>query len=120
MVKRVLFLDDDDDLREIVVQMLEDLGVACDAVATVEQMRATMARSGGAVDVAVLDVNLGGGHESGVDAYHWLRENGFSGRVAFLTGHGRTHPLVSEALRIGDATVRDKPITMRAFRELLE
>ena len=118
-VKRVLFLEDDRDLREIVVLMLQELGVGCDAVATVEEMRATVAGSTGAFDLAILDVNLGPDRESGLDAYHWLRQQGFTGRITFLTGHGRSHPLVGEALRAGDATVQDKPITMGAFRSLL-
>ena len=119
MVKRVLFLDDDEDLRDIVVQVLEGLEVTCDAVASVAEMKAALERSGKPIDVAIIDINLGPGRESGLDAYRWLRRHGFEGRIAFLTGHGRTHPLVADALRAGDATVHDKPISVAAFRNIL-
>lgn len=119
MGKRVLFLDDDEDLRDIVVQVLEGLDVTCDAVGTVEEMKAAVERSNVPIDVAILDINLGRDRESGLDAYRWLRRRGFEGRIAFLTGHGRNHPLVADALRAGDATVHDKPISVVAFRHML-
>jgi FixJ family two-component response regulator len=61
------------------------------------------------VTAAVLDINLGAGEPTGIDAYHWLRSHGFSGRVIFLTGHAASHPLVREARLIGDAVVLEKP-----------
>jgi hypothetical protein len=63
----------------------------------------------GNVSAAVLDINLGPGEPTGVDAYHWLRSRGFSGRIIFLTGHAASHPLVREARLIGDAVVLEKP-----------
>jgi FixJ family two-component response regulator len=63
-----------------------------------------------ACDSAILDINLGPGQPSGIDAYKWLRNNGYRGRIAFLTGHAGTHPLVIEATRIGDAEIFSKPV----------
>jgi len=119
MAKHVLFLDDDGDLRDIVVHVLESLDVACDAVGTVEEMKKRMDHRPDGFDLAILDINLGPGRESGVDAYKWLRSHGYAGRIAFLTGHGRSHPLVADALRAGDATVHDKPVTVVEFRAIV-
>ena len=60
--------------------------------------------------VAILDINLGPGKPSGLDAYAWLRRKGYRGRIVFLTGHASTQPLVTEATRIGDAEIFSKPI----------
>ena len=119
MVKHVLFLDDDEDLRDIVVRVLADLDVACDAFGTVDELKARVGHRPDGIDVAILDINLGPGRESGIDAYRWLRGHGYEGRIAFLTGHGRNHPLVVDALRAGDATVHDKPVTLGEFRAML-
>jgi DNA-binding NarL/FixJ family response regulator len=62
-----------------------------------------------AADVAVLDINLGASRPSGIDAYDWLVDQGFEGRILFLTGHARSHPLVARAQHLRRATVIDKP-----------
>ena len=53
------------------------------------------------------------------DAYRWLRACGFAGRIAFLTGHARSHPLVEQAHRLGDALVHEKPISAETLRSML-
>ncbi len=63
-----------------------------------------------AADVAVLDINLGSGQPSGIDAYDWLMSENFGGRLLFLTGHAHAHPLVARAERLRRATVLDKPL----------
>jgi FixJ family two-component response regulator len=55
--------------------------------------------------VAIIDINLGANRRSGIDAYAWLRSEGYTGRIVFLTGHASTHPLVVEAQRVGDAEI---------------
>jgi FixJ family two-component response regulator len=59
-------------------------------------------------ETVILDINLGPGEPSGLDVYRWLREQGFAGRIVFLTGHAADHPLVSQAYRLG-AHVLQKP-----------
>ncbi len=73
-----------------------------------------------ACELAVLDVNLGAGQPSGLDAYEWLKREGFAGRVVFLTGHAPSHPLVQRAHRLGDARVFAKPITSEELRSLID
>lgn len=63
-----------------------------------------------AADVAVLDINLGTGQPSGIEAYDWLLGQNFAGRLLFLTGHAHAHPLVARAERLNRAIVLDKPL----------
>ena len=117
---RVIFLDDDPELRAVVVELFDLIGVACDAIASVAELQERLDRgSDGGYDVAILDINLGPRVPSGLDAYRWLRERRFSGRIAFLTGHARSHPLVEEVHRLGDALVYAKPISLDALRRIL-
>jgi DNA-binding NtrC family response regulator len=117
---RVFILDDDDDLRATLSDVIE-LMLASSVVSagSVEQMIEQKDRVL-ACSMAILDINLGADRESGLDAYFWLRRHGFRGTIVFLTGHGRNHPLVDQALRLGQAAVHDKPITVENLRHLLD
>jgi DNA-binding response OmpR family regulator len=115
-IHRVLFLDDDEDLREVVGDVLATMGVVVEAIGSFDQL---VSRDATRFDLAVLDINLGPGTPSGIDAYRWLKDHRFGGRTVFLTGHARSHPLVAEALRLGDASVYDKPISAAEFRALV-
>jgi DNA-binding NtrC family response regulator len=116
---RVIFLDDDQDLREVVVELVADLGFQIEAVESVEQFEAVMVAHACAFDVAILDINLGPDAPSGIDAYRWLKSHDFPGRVVFLTGHAVSHPRVLEAARLGDARVYDKPISLQELRAII-
>jgi CheY-like chemotaxis protein len=109
-VARVLVLEDDDDLRGLLCELLRGAsGEACvDAASYGELLRQREAALGCAL--ALLDVNLGAGVPSGLDAYRWLHAHGFGGRTVFLTGHARSHPLVREAYALTDAQVLSKPV----------
>jgi FixJ family two-component response regulator len=116
---RVLFLDDDDDLRDTFVEIARDTFAAhCLALGSYSEM---LARRDEVLScaLAILDVNLGAGVPSGVDAYRWLRQQGFLGAIVFLTGHAGSHPLVAEAHRIGDAFVVPKPASMATLESVL-
>jgi DNA-binding NtrC family response regulator len=105
----ILVLDDDESLREILGMCLGASGrCIVQAVASFQELERCF-HGFEHVIAAVLDINLGPGEPTGVDAYHWLRSHGYSGRVIFLTGHAASHPLVREAQLIGDAVVLQKP-----------
>jgi FixJ family two-component response regulator len=107
---RVIFLDDDEDLRRTMDELLRFFGIECTSFGTFGELRSSKAAVSD-FSVAILDVNLGSGEPTGIDAYAWLRESGFRGRIAFLTGHGRSHPQLERFAEVGDATVLEKPIT---------
>jgi DNA-binding response OmpR family regulator len=101
-------LDDDTDLLEILAELLQQRGCRCLLARSLEELKALKGIL--AADVAVLDINLGSGQPSGIDAYDWLVSENFAGRLLFLTGHAHAHPLVARAERLNRATVLDKPL----------
>jgi len=116
----VLYVEDNDDLREVVVELVTVfLKRRCVGVGSYEELVALgeeALRSG----VTILDINLGPNRRSGIDAYAWLRDKGYTGRIVFLTGHASTHPLVVDARRIGDAEIYSKPIDPDRLRSIVE
>ena len=118
--KSVLYLEDNDDLRELVVEVIADMfQCRCVAVGSYEELVA-LGEEALTSGVAILDINLGPSQPSGIDAYKWLRHQGYAGRIAFLTAHASNHPLVVEANRIGDAETFSKPIDLDRLRALVE
>ncbi|MDB4936723.1 MAG: hypothetical protein JWP87_3695 [Labilithrix sp.] len=106
----VLILDDDADLREVLSEMLLASGASsCLAAGGLDELKAR-AREALACDLAILDINLGPGEPSGVDASRWLVGCGFGGRIVFLTGHASSHPLVVEAAQIAHSEILAKPL----------
>jgi len=116
----VLYVEDNDDLRELVVELVSVvLKRRCVGVGSYEELAALGEEALGA-SVAILDINLGPDRRSGIDAYTWLRDHGFKGRIVFLTGHASTHPLVVEAQRIGGAEIFSKPIEPDRLRAIVK
>lgn len=115
----VLLLDDDDDLRDALADLVPLLtGQRCLSLRSVAELMARR-QEALACATAILDINLGPGQPSGLDAYAWLEREHFAGRVVFLTGHARSHPLVARAAAVGAARVYQKPIGIPELRELL-
>ena len=116
----VLYVEDNDDLRELVVELVTCvLQRRCVGVGSYEELVGLGEKALGC-GVAILDINLGPSRRSGIDAYAWLRDKGYTGRIVFLTGHASTHPLVVEAQRIGDAEIFSKPIEPERLRAIVK
>ena len=119
MPGQAIVLDDDEDMRELLADLLEDsFGFAALRLSGVASL---IALDGGALGatLAILDVNLGPGKPSGLDAYAWLRAQRYAGRVVFMTGHAMNHPLVSRACQLGDARMLAKPFTLEQLAALI-
>lgn len=116
---RVLVLEDDEDLRSILCELLSLVGVeGCVSAGSLAELKRKQVEALGC-GLALLDINLGAGVPSGLEAYAWLKESGFSGRTVFLTGHARSHPLVRQALELSNVQVLSKPIESRVLLELV-
>lgn len=113
--KSILVLDDDDDLRRVLCDLFDFYGALCTGVGSLDEMKSLEVNGQLPFD---LDVNLGEGKPSGVDACRWLQERSFSGQVLFLTGHGRSFPGVAEARALG-VRVLEKPVTVDDLLSLL-
>lgn len=109
MASKILFLDDSEDMRDLMgILAKSKLGEEC---LTLDSFDALKSHEAEALDssLAILDVNLGKGKPSGLDAFNWLIEHHFKGKIFFLTGHARSHPLIVKACETG-AGVWAKPI----------
>lgn len=117
---RVVVLDDDEDLRDalggLVGVYTRTPPLCLRSYAAFVEARSEVL----ACPLAILDINLGAGQPSGVDAFRWLTSERFSGRVLFLTGHGQHHPQVREASALPAVTVWRKPIEASDLKRLLE
>lgn len=117
---RVLILDDDRELLEIMCEFVRGVcGRECLALSSFDELVAAKERVLGC-SVALLDVNLGAGQPSGIDAYRWLTEQGFAGKLYFFTGHARLHPLVQEFEKLGRVEVLSKPVDSEKLVEVLQ
>jgi DNA-binding response OmpR family regulator len=117
-LKSVLLVDDDTDLRAVLCDLFDCYGARCTGVGSLGEMKNLLADGRLSFDLVILDVNLGAGQPTGVDAYRWLRERSFSGQVVFLTGHGRSIPGVAEAHALG-VKVLEKPVAIDDLLSLL-
>lgn len=104
-----MFLDDNEDLRELMPVVLNStLEVDCVCFGTLRELQ-NHSEDVLLAQIAILDINLGPGLPSGIDAFNWLMAQGFRGKILFLTGHARTNPQVAQAEKSG-AMVLEKPL----------
>jgi FixJ family two-component response regulator len=119
MEPSVFYLDDDPDLLQIVASLVKlKTDRVCLGLRTLEEMRAHRKEVLGS-RLAILDINLGTNQPSGLDAWGWLRAEGYQGRIVFLTGHAASHPLVERAAHMGEVKVFTKPLTSDHLAELV-
>jgi DNA-binding NtrC family response regulator len=119
-VRSVLFVDDDQDLLDAMKETLEYTGlVACVVARSLADLQ-QQSRQALPCTLALVDINLGDGEPSGIEVVRWLRGEGFSGDVVFLTGHAAGHPLVREAQRIQTCRVLSKPIDLEELQQLVD
>jgi FixJ family two-component response regulator len=112
----VLILDDDEDMLDSLADLARHEGYECTTARSYDALVALGDRAH-ACSVAILDINLGPDRPNGIDAYRWLIESRFRGRIFFLTGHASNHPLVEEARRLGNVEIIEKPATLDRLRD---
>lgn len=120
MGARIFFLDDSEDLRALMARLVKaKLGEDCLCLNSVKDLIANKAEVPGS-RIAILDINLGIGEQTGLDAFFWLQDQGYKGSIFFLTGHARSHPLITKACDSG-AKVWAKPVqTNQIFSTMSE
>jgi len=116
--KSVLLLEDDSDLRMMMCELFDSSGARCLGVGSLRELKELGANGRLSFDLAILDVNLGSGQPSGLDAYRWLRDQSFAGRILFMTGHGRAFAGVADAHAVG-VEVLQKPVSVDDLLRLL-
>jgi FixJ family two-component response regulator len=115
----VLLLDDDADIREAFSEIIEiAFGRECVGFASYTELIGARDTALGCA-IAILDINLGPGEPSGIDAYTWLRDNQFAGPILFLTGHAAAHPLVQRASEMKDVHILAKPLRLAELQKII-
>jgi DNA-binding NtrC family response regulator len=115
----VVLVEDDEDMRNAFGEIIETVAPCrCVKLASVDELMAHRSDVL-ASRLVILDINLGARAPSGVDAYRWLEQQGFGGRIVFLTGHARSHPLVEEACRLKKTRVYTKPMDIHEIEALV-
>lgn len=109
VVKKVFFLDDDQDFLEV-VKMFVELNTNSQ-VMTADTYDATIALKQAILDsdLIFLDINLGRGRFSGLDVCRWFRENGYQKKIYFLTGHAKNSTEVRAVESLDQVGVLTKP-----------
>jgi FixJ family two-component response regulator len=106
----ILLLDDDDDMLATIGELIQLVtGRPCVAVRNLSELIKQRDKALACSD-AIIDINLGPAQPSGIDAYNWLKAERYTGRIIFLTGHARSHPLVARARALDGVEVYQKPL----------
>jgi DNA-binding response OmpR family regulator len=106
--QRVLVVEDDRVLREMLHRGLVQNGFSCTCAASAEEARAAL--PGGRFDVMLTDVNMAG--MSGLELARWARAHHPEVPVLVMSGSGNPH-VRDDAGEAGAASFIDKPFTMQ-------
>jgi len=118
-MKRVLLLDDDIDLCEIMREIVLELGAsACTIVHSFDELKQLPNIKNG-FDLIFIDMNLGISAPSGIEVYKWLNEIGHNGKIAFFSGHDRSHPMIKLASVFPNVSIIEKPPSESQLEALL-
>lgn len=116
---RLLLLEDDDDLREsLAIALSMSQGAEICDYESYEALVTDRARAL-TCSAAILDVNLGRDAPTGIDAATWLRAQGFTGLILFLTGHAASYPAVARMSGEPGTSLVTKPVALDALTSLL-
>lgn len=87
MSKTLLIVDDEQDLRELISDLLSDEGYEClfaGSAQCASEVACKHLESGGSIELVISDVNMPGG--SGIDLLKDFRERGIGSPFLFLSG----------------------------------
>ena len=112
--KHVLIVDDEADIRELLVLTLMRMGVEADTAATCEQAFARLAER--AYDLCLTDMRLPDG--DGLTVLQFIAARYGNTPVAVITAYGSTENAVA-ALKAGAFDYISKPIQLKQLREVI-
>lgn len=119
-MKKVLFLDDDKGLCFLMAELFEESGDIGIVTASSYAEFITHEKEIQTFDIIFLDVNLGAGCPTGLDAFDWLREKEFKNKIVFFTGHALSYPEVKEALKTPNVFNLEKPAPIKKIEDLIK
>ena len=113
--RSVLIVDDERDIRELLVLTLGRMGLRTDTAASVAEARAQLAR--GAYDLCLTDMRLPDG--TGLELVAEINQRHPDLPVAMITAYGNVEAAV-EALKAGAFDFVSKPVDINVLRELVQ
>lgn len=118
-MKNILFLDDDTSLCFLMAEIFKEYeGFEISAVNSYAEFTRLEPKIH-SFDVIFLDVNLGAGVPSGIDAFEWLKARNFEKKIIFFTGHAQAYPFVMKAVATPNVFVLEKPATIDQIEKYL-
>lgn len=118
-MKKILLLEDNIELCKLLKRMFTGFGVTEVSVFHSYSEVTSLAKEELVFDIAVLDVNLGLGEKTGIDAFDWLIENDFKGKVIFLTGHASSYGMLPKLTDRPNVFLLDKPSEIAKIRSYI-
>lgn len=119
-MRTIFFLDDSEeylDVMKVFVQAACNCeAITCSNIESMQDQIEAILKS----EMAFLDINLGLNQPSGIQAYRWLKSQGYNKPVFFLTGHAKDSDEAKQAQVFDDVRVIQKPIAALDFRALIE
>ncbi len=112
--KRVLIVDDEPDIRELLTITLKRMGLECESVGSVPPARASLQKRH--FDLCLTDMRLPG--EDGIELVKYVNIHHAEVPVAVITAHGNTETAVA-ALKAGAFDFVSKPIELGQLRALV-
>jgi two-component system response regulator PilR (NtrC family) len=113
--RSVLIVDDERDIRELLVLTLGRMGLRTDTAASVGEARAQLGR--GAYDLCLTDMRLPDG--TGLELVAEINQRYPDLPVAMITAYGNVEAAV-EALKAGAFDFVSKPVDINVLRELVQ
>ena len=105
---RILVVDDETDIRELVQEILIEEGYAVETAANAAEARAACARQ--APDLVLLDIWMP--DTDGISLLReWQQAQSFTAPVVMMSGHGTVETAV-EATRLGAVDYVEKPLSL--------
>lgn len=119
-MRSIFFLDDSEEYLDVMKVFIQAAcnyeAITCSNIESMQSQIEEILKS----EMAFLDINLGLNQPSGIQAYRWLKSQGYNKPVFFLTGHAKDSDEARQASIFEEARVIQKPIAAQDFRDLIE
>lgn len=114
MTKKVLIVDDEPDIRELLALTLSRMKLDSQGAETVQEAKSLL--QAGDFDLCLTDMRLPDGN--GIELIQYLQESFPDVPVAMITAHGNMQSAI-DALKAGAFDFLNKPIELQALRDLV-
>lgn len=111
---KVLVIDDEPDIRELLTITLSRMDIAADTAADVAEAKAQLSKN--KYNLCLTDMKLPDGN--GIDIVHYIQQHSPSLPVALITAHGNMD-IAIQAMKAGAFDFLNKPVDLASLRKLV-